>query len=176
MNTPIHKQPIMGRHSYGTIIVRSGCFSNQPKVIVGNFCSIATGCLALLGCGHDTTLISTFPFDKKWNYKGINTVTTKGDIIIGSDVWIGQNVTLMSGITIGDGAIIGAGSVVAKSIEPYGIAVGNPARVVKKRFTDEQINELLKIKWWNWPDAKIRNFLKYIMNNDIDKFIKIATT
>jgi acetyltransferase-like isoleucine patch superfamily enzyme len=107
-------------------------------------------------CNHRVDWISTYPFpaftDKFPEAKGIEQfVTTKGDVTIGNDVWIGQHVTILSGVTIGDGAVIGAHSVVGKSIPPYAIAVGNPARVIRYRFDEKTIEMLLKIQWWNWP-------------------------
>ncbi len=83
----------------------------------------------------------------------------KGDTIVGNDVWIGQNVTVMPGVHIGDGAIIGANSVVAKDIPPYTIAVGNPCRVIKKRFDDELIDLLLKLKWWDRSIEEIEELM-----------------
>ena len=83
----------------------------------------------------------------------------KGDTIIGNDVWIGQNVTIMPGVHIGDGAIIGTNSVVAKDIPPYAIAVGNPCRVVRKRFDDELIEILLKLRWWDKSIEEIENLM-----------------
>lgn len=77
-------------------------------------------------------------------------------IVIGNDVWIGNNVTMLSGITIGDGAIIGAGSVVTKDVEPYAVYVGNPARKIKYRFGEEEIQKLLKIQWWNRDEAWLK--------------------
>ena len=79
-----------------------------------------------------------------------HTCTTRGDVIIGNDVWIADNVTIMSGVRIGDGAVIACNSHVVKDVEPYSIVGGNPAKFIKHRFTQEQIECLLKIKWWNW--------------------------
>lgn len=94
------------------------------------------------------------------------------DSVIGNDVWIGNNVCIKQGITIGDGAIIATGAVVTKNVLPYTIYGGVPAKLIKKRFTDEQIEELLKIKWWDWNIEKIK---LATINNDfdnIDSFIK----
>ena len=76
--------------------------------------------------------------------------------IIGSDVWIGANVLIMSGIIIGDGAVLGAGAVVTKDVPPYAIVGGVPAKVIKYRFDEETIKELLELKWWDLPDEKIK--------------------
>jgi chloramphenicol O-acetyltransferase type B len=77
----------------------------------------------------------------------------------------------MSGITIGDGAVIGARSIVTKNVDPYSINVGSPARKVKPRFTDNQISDLLKIKWWDWEEDKIIENAHLLMSKDIDIFI-----
>jgi virginiamycin A acetyltransferase len=100
--------------------------------------------------------------------------STKGDVIIGNDVWIGANVTIMSGVTIGDGAVIANNSHVVKNVEPYSLVGGNPAKLIKYRFTPEQIEKLLKIKWWYWDDKKINKFTPLLCNDNIDKFINSA--
>jgi serine acetyltransferase len=99
---------------------------------------------------------------------------TKGDVIIGNDVWLGADSVILSGVTIGDGAAIGARAVVTGNIPPYAIVAGNPARIVKNRFDDETISRLLKIKWWEWEDAKIDKALPMLLNDDIRKFIEFA--
>ena len=92
----------------------------------------------------------------------------KGDTIVGNDVWFGQNVTIMPGVHIGDGAIIGTNATVAKDVPPYCIAVGNPARVVRKRFDDETIDYLLKLKWWDWPIEKIEANFEALGSNNLE--------
>jgi virginiamycin A acetyltransferase len=77
----------------------------------------------------------------------------------------------MSGVTIGDGAIIANNSHVVKNVEPYSIVGGNPAKLIRYRFTTEQIKKLLEIKWWNWDDEKINKFTPLLCNEDIDIFI-----
>jgi len=103
-------------------------------------------------------------------------IVSKGDIIIEDDVWIGSNSVILSGVKIGRGSIIGAGSVVTKNIPAYSIAVGNPAKVIKKRFSEQIINELEEIKWWSWSEVKIRQnkefFNKKIeSSNSIKRYI-----
>ena len=95
----------------------------------------------------------------------------KGDTVIGNDVWIGQNVTIMPGVNVGDGCIIGANAVVAKDIPPYSIAVGNPARVVKRRFDDNTIKRLLKLKWWDMPIETIEENYELMQDKNIELFI-----
>ena len=90
-------------------------------------------------------------------------------------MWIGANVTVMSGINIGDGAVIANNSHVVKNVEPYSIVGGNPAKFIKYRFTPEQIEKLLEIKWWNWDDEKINKYAPLLCNENIDEFIKCAS-
>jgi serine acetyltransferase len=97
---------------------------------------------------------------------------TNGDVIIGNDVWIGANVTIMSGVTIGDGAVIAANSHVVKNVDPYCIVGGNPALMIRKRFSDEHIEKLLAIKWWLWDDDDIKTHIPLLCNDSIDTFIQ----
>ena len=98
----------------------------------------------------------------------------KGDTIIGNDVWIGMEAVIMPGVKIGDGAIIGARSVVVKDVEPYTIVGGNPAKPLKKRFSDSTIETLQDIQWWNWPVEKVESNLETILSMDIEKLRDIA--
>ena len=91
----------------------------------------------------------------------------RGDIIIGNDVWIGYGVKLFKGITLGNGAVIGACSLVNKSIEPYTIAAGIPARPIRKRFTADEIAILEQIKWWDWPADLINRYMPYLCSSRI---------
>jgi acetyltransferase-like isoleucine patch superfamily enzyme len=166
-----------GKYTYGKPLIRYG--NNNAKLIVGNFCSIAENVSVWLGGNHRNDWVTTYPFghinETIFNkYNGEGHPSTKGDVIIGNDIWISSNVTIMSGITIGDGAIIARNSHVVKNIEPYSIVGGNPAKFIKFRFSNEQIEKLLKIKWWFWDDEKINNFTPLLCNTDIDNFIKTA--
>jgi acetyltransferase-like isoleucine patch superfamily enzyme len=96
------------------------------------------------------------------------------NITIEDDVWIGSNVTIMSGVTVGDGSVIAMNSHVVKNVEPYSLIGGNPAKLIKYRFTPEQIDKLLEIKWWFWDDDKINQFSPLLCNNNIDNFINTA--
>ena len=97
---------------------------------------------------------------------------SKGNIVIGNDVWIAQDATILSGVTIGDGAVIGANSVVTKDVEPYTIVAGNPARPISKRFDDQTIEDLLRIKWWNLPMEDLEKKKDLIFSTDIEAFIR----
>ena len=129
-----------------------------------------------LGGNHNTNWITTYPFghiytDKFNSFNGVGHPKSKGNVIIGNDVWIGDNVIIMSGITIGNGAVIANNSHIVKDVEPYSIVGGNPAKLIKYRFTKEQIEKLEKIKWWDWTDEKINNNLHLLCSNNIDDFI-----
>ena len=165
-----------GKYTYGTPTI---LWKNKDaKLIVGNFCSIADGVKIYLGGNHRTDWVTTYPFGHTnqhiFKFNGRGHPSTKGDVIIGNDVWIGNNVTIMSGVTIGDGVVIANNSHVVKNVEPYSLVGGNPAKLIKYRFSQEQIEKLLQIKWWYWDDNKINKFTPLLCNNNIDEFIKSA--
>ena len=118
---------------------------------------------------HNLSAITTYPFtaimqeESGINKEHLAELPNKGDTIVGNDVWIGQNVTIMPGVHIGDGAVIGANSVVAKNVQPYTIVAGNPIKEIRKRFSNDEINILLEVEWWNWDIDKIINNLDIIL-------------
>ncbi len=138
------------------------------KLIIGKFCMIASGVTFIMnGANHKMDGITAYPFNifgKDWEIvtPTLGELPYKGDTIIGNDVWIGADVTIMPGIKIGDGSIIATKSVITKDIEPYSIVGGNPARLIRKRFTDGKIKELLELKWWDWDIEKITENLHYL--------------
>lgn len=147
---------------------------NHDKLIIGKFCSIACGAKFLFnGANHTLKSLSTYPFPifyEEWSH-GIwadKSWDNKRDIKIGNDVWIGYDAIIMAGVTIGDGAIIATRAVVTKDVPPYTIVGGVPAKIIRKRFSDEVIEELLKQKWWDLPNEEILKRIKYIQTGDIE--------
>jgi virginiamycin A acetyltransferase len=164
----------VGKYTYGAPIVKD--WHQGTTLKIGDFCSIAENVTILLGGNHPVNWVSSFPFGAIFEeFQGrcgeYPEKMSKGDVIIGNDVWIGLNATILSGITIGDGVIIAANAVVTKNVEPYAIVGGNPAKLIKKRFSDEAISKLLVIKWWNWEIDKIKDNLDLILSDRIETFI-----
>lgn len=144
---------------------------NHDKLIIGKFCSIACGAKFIFNsANHTLSSVSTYPFPiffEEWglNIKDVTTAwDNKGDIIIGNDVWIGYEAVIMAGVTIGDGAIIGTRAVVTKDVPPYTIVGGVPAKPIRKRFDNETLEELLKIRWWDWSEEKIARNITVIQS------------
>jgi acetyltransferase-like isoleucine patch superfamily enzyme len=158
----------IGQYTYGMPNVIAFA---PTKLKIGKFCAISIGVTIILGGNHRLDWVSTYPFmefpDDWPQAKEIRGhPSSKGDVIIGNDVWIGYGATILSGVRIGDGAAVGAEAVVATDVEPYSIVVGNPARLVRKRFDDETIRKLLETRWWDWPIEKIGKNLHVICSED----------
>jgi acetyltransferase-like isoleucine patch superfamily enzyme len=151
---------IVGNHTYGTENIKVYQWGEGAELIIGKFCSIGGNIQVFLGGNHRTDWITTYPFGhtntKVFNgFNGKGHPATKGNVTIGNDVWIGSNSTIMSGVTIGNGAVIANNSHVVKDVPAYSIVGGNPAKVIKYRFSKSQIDKLLKLAWWDLPDNKI---------------------
>jgi acetyltransferase-like isoleucine patch superfamily enzyme len=168
----------IGSYTYGSQNIKIYQWGENKKLYIGKFCSLADNIKIYLGGNHRVDWITTYPFGLI-NEKIFNTYNVKhnghpksnGDVVIGNDVWIGNDVTIMSGINISDGAVIAANSHVVKNIEPYSIVGGNPARLIKKRFSEDQIQKLQEIKWWDWENDKINKNLSLICSDNIQIFI-----
>ena len=149
---------------------------NKDRLIIGKFCSIACGAKFIFAsANHTLKSLSTYPFPIFFEEWGLDKKQValawdnKGDTIIGNDVWIGYEAIILSGVQIGDGAIIGARAVVTKDISPYTVVGGVPAKEIRKRYNEETIEKLQRIKWWDWPFDKIQQSLPFIMNGEVDK-------
>ena len=144
---------------------------NHDRLIIGRFCSIGCGAKFLFNsANHTVSSLSTYPFPlffEEWELEKKNVTDSwdnKGDTIIGNDVWIGYEAVIMAGVTIGDGAIIGACAVVTKDVSPYTIVGGIPAKSIRKRYSEETIDLLTELKWWDWPEERIAKNIKAIQN------------
>ena len=152
---------------------------NHDKLIIGKFCSIACGAKFLFtSANHTQTSLSTYPFPiffEEWGLDLQNITSAwdnKGDIVIGNDVWIGYETVILSGVTIGDGAIIGSRAVVTKDVPPYTIVGGVPAKTIRKRFSDDDIEALQKMKWWDWPIEQIQAHISEIQTGKVEELKK----
>jgi len=151
---------------------------NEEQLIIGKYCSIACGAKFLFtSANHAMRSLSTYPFPIFANHWGLDWADVasawdnKGDIVVGNDVWIGYEAVILQGVTIGDGAIIGARAVVTKDVEPYTIVGGVPAKPIKRRFSPETVDALLRIRWWDWSPEEIAAALPFLMNGDIEHLL-----
>ena len=149
---------------------------SRDKLIIGKFCQIAAGVEFVMNdANHQMNAVTTFPFYtlEGWemNAPDPSEMPFKGDTVIGNDVWIGQNAVILPGVQvhIGDGAIVGANSVVGSDIDPYTIVVGNPAKVLRKRFDDELIDLILRFKWWDRSIEEIDSLIPILTCSDLGK-------
>lgn len=150
------------------------------RLVIGRFCALARGVRFIMNAAnHAMGGASTFPFpifgDGWLRHMDVLDRREAGrDTVLGNDVWLGTGVTIMPGVTIGDGAIVAAMSVVASDIPPYAVAAGNPARVVRRRFDDEEIETLLRIAWWEWPIEVISEYAPVIMTGSAAELAAVA--
>ncbi|HRL20774.1 MAG TPA: type B chloramphenicol O-acetyltransferase [Alcaligenes sp.] len=176
---------IVGRYSYYSGYYHGHAFDDcarylmpdrddVDKLRIGSFCSIGTGAVFVMAGnqGHRYDWISSFPFfymqEEPAFEQARDAYVQAGDTVVGNDVWIGSEAMILPGITIGDGAVIGARALVTRNVEPYAIVGGNPANVLRYRFTPTQIERLLQIQWWDWPVARLKQAMSILSSGDVD--------
>ena len=154
---------------------------NHDKLIIGKFCSIACGAKFLFNsANHSLASLSTYTFPlffEEWGLEKSRVAEAwenRGNIVLGSDVWIGYEAVLLSGVTIGDGAVVGSRAVVTKDVPPYTIVGGIPARPIRRRFGEETIEKLLRLRWWDWPREAIREKTGAIQQGNVELLEKNA--
>ena len=153
---------------------------NGDKLIIGKFSSIACGAKFLFNSANhtlDSLSTYTFPlFFEEWGLpwgKMKDAWDHKGDIVIGNDVWIGYEAVILAGVTIGDGAVIGSRAVVTKDVPPYTIVGGVPAKTIRRRFDEDTVEELLCLRWWDWPEEVIRENIAAIQSGCVEQLSRI---
>jgi chloramphenicol O-acetyltransferase type B len=167
---------IYGNHTYGKITPMG---TESGKIFVGKYCSLSADVEAFLAKDHNLNLISTYPFTHrkmpitKLIRKPPHAATQhynlerRPEIHIGNDVWIGQKAIIFAGVTVGDGACIGAFTIVTKNIPPYSVVVGH-SRIVRTRFSAEDVEFLLKLKWWDFDDQTVADIAPILHTSDVD--------
>lgn len=142
------------------------------RLIIGRYCALASGVRFLMpGANHRMDGVSTFPFaifEGAWAERtrdliSVEKMPSPGDTVVGNDVWLGYGVIVLPGVRIGHGAIVGAGSVVSADVPDYGIAAGNPARLIRRRYTDDDVALLLRLAWWDWPVEAVTRHARTLM-------------
>jgi len=143
--------------------------AGPEKLIIGKFCAIATSAKFLLSSANHPMMGSTASAEDaeretrlEKTAECLPRIHSRGNTVIGNDVWIGREAVVMPGVTIGDGAIIAARAVVVSDVAPYTTVGGDPARPLKKRYSDEDIDRLLRLAWWNWPVDVITEHIRTI--------------
>ena len=162
----------MGDHSYGVPEIHVYDGDDNTRVVIGRYCSIAAGVNILLGGNHPTDRVTTFPIRSKFSLPSAGSdgyPSSKGDIRIGNDVWIGFGSTIVSGVVIGDGAVVAAGSLVVGDVPAYSIVGGNPAKVIRMRFDSAVVNQLLRLRWWDWDSDKVVERVAELCSEDAEQ-------
>ncbi len=164
-------------HMEGEKVVRSlvPYSFGRKKLKIGKFCSIGFGTQFISPyANHQMNSFTTYPFwhifsQKETLLPWLEDAESKGDTVVGNDVWFGRECTILPGIKVGDGAVIAAHSVVVQDVPPYAVVGGNPSKLIKYRFSQDIIDELLKIKWWEWDLERIKQNHTILMGHDIEK-------
>lgn len=143
------------------------------KLVIGRFCALGTGVRFIMnGANHRMDGLSTFPFPimgGSWaeHFDLITGLPDRGDTVVGNDVWMGHSAMIMPGVRIGHGAVVASGAVVVDDVPDYGIVGGNPAKVIRSRYSESDIARLLALAWWDWPAERLTRHLRTIMSGTI---------
>jgi chloramphenicol O-acetyltransferase type B len=166
----------VGRHTYGLPVIKT-YVHDSTRLVVGAYSALSETAIVMLGGEHAVDRVTTFPLRISLKLPGAGEdgiPVRTGDTVIGSDVWVTQRTFIRSGVRIGDGAIVAAGAIVIDDVPAYAIVGGNPAKVIRYRFSPEQIEALLEIRWWDWPDELVVEATPLLCGTDIDAFIAWA--
>ena len=164
----------LGYASYASPSAWVKCWHRKATVKIGKYCSIAA-CKFVFDGNHNPYMASLFPF-KELGYcddAPLNALNDKPPALVGSDVWIGDDVTIYAGVVVGDGAVICGQAVVTKDVAPYSIVGGNPARVIKYRFSPEIVERMIRVRWFDLPHDFICKSLAPVMD-DVKEFLRRA--
>ncbi len=173
--SPWTERYAVGRGTYGDPEVLHW---GEPSTLhVGAYCSIAAGVKIFLGGNHRTDWITTYPFSVfRESAKAIlGHPATNGNVIIGHDVWIAAGATILSGVRIGNGAVIGACALVTRDVPAYGIVAGNPAKLIRLRFTEDEIATLEELAWWDWNDSKLDAAMPHLLAGSVSALRTFST-
>jgi virginiamycin A acetyltransferase len=144
------------------------------KLVIGKFCALGEGVRFIMnGANHRMDGPSTFPFPimgGSWSehFDLITGLPGRGDTVVGNDVWFGYRTTVMPGVRIGHGAVVASGAVVVNDVPDYGIVGGNPAKLVRTRYSPEEVARLLAVSWWDWPVEHLSQHVRAIMSGSVD--------
>jgi virginiamycin A acetyltransferase len=153
------------------------------RLVIGRYCAFATGVRFIMSAGnHPMAGPGTYPFSifgGDWLDLTLDITEarpSRGDTVVGNNVWLGYRATVLPGVHIGDGAIVAAEAVVARDIPPFAVAAGNPAAVVRSRFSEEEIEQLLKVAWWDWPVEKVTRHARTILTGPVAALVEAAAS
>ncbi|MEU5953631.1 CatB-related O-acetyltransferase [Streptomyces sp. NPDC047525] len=187
---PLVKSPLIevGEYSYyddpddaTAFETRNVLYHGGPeKLRIGKFCAFGTGVRFIMnGANHRMDGPSTFPFPimgGSWSehFDLISGLPGRGDTVVGNDVWFGYGVMVMPGVRIGHGAVIASGSVVVDDVPDYGVAGGNPAKLIRTRYSEDEVARLRAVAWWDWPAEHLTEHVRTVMSGTIDDLEKAA--